>query len=131
MNGVGWTAAQTDRLTTLWADESLSVAEIADAVGKSREAVSNKAARIKLKRRGAANGACAWTDAQIELLTRLWGEGWSAGQIAAQIDGATRNSVIGKVNRLDLPPRRTKVRFRPGVEPQNKPRKSQAKPKAA
>lgn len=76
--------------------------------------------------------ACAWTDEQIEVLTRLWLEGWSASQIATQIKGATRNAVIGKVNRLKLPSRKTRIRFPSGWEQlkkAHKPRKSRAKPK--
>jgi len=44
----------------------------------------------------------SWTDERVELLKRLWGEGLSASQIAAQLGGVTRNAVIGKVHRLSL-----------------------------
>jgi GcrA cell cycle regulator len=43
-----------------------------------------------------------WTDERVELLTRLWGDGLSASQIASQLGGITRNAVIGKVHRLKL-----------------------------
>ncbi len=43
-----------------------------------------------------------WTDERVELLRRLWSEGLSASQIAAQIGGVSRNAVIGKVHRLKL-----------------------------
>ncbi|MBO1018568.1 GcrA cell cycle regulator [Methylobacterium sp. SD274] len=43
-----------------------------------------------------------WTDERVELLRRLWDEGLSASQIAAQLGGVTRNAVIGKVHRLGL-----------------------------
>lgn len=43
-----------------------------------------------------------WTDERVELLKKLWGEGLSASQIAAQLGGVTRNAVIGKVHRLKL-----------------------------
>jgi len=43
-----------------------------------------------------------WTDERVELLKKLWGEGLSASQIAAQLGGVTRNAVIGKVHRLSL-----------------------------
>ena len=52
-----------------------------------------------------------WTAERVELLRKLWGEGLSASQIAAHIEGATRNSVIGKRNRLGLP-KRTNERTR-------------------
>jgi len=35
-------------------------------------------------------------------LRKLWGEGLSASQIAAQLGGVSRNAVIGKVHRLKL-----------------------------
>ncbi|MET0258334.1 MAG: GcrA family cell cycle regulator [Methylobacterium sp.] len=43
-----------------------------------------------------------WTDERVDLLRRLWEEGLSASQIAAQLGGVTRNAVIGKVHRLGL-----------------------------
>jgi GcrA cell cycle regulator len=43
-----------------------------------------------------------WTDERVELLTKLWAEGLSASQIAAQLGGVSRNAVIGKVHRLHL-----------------------------
>lgn len=44
----------------------------------------------------------SWTDDRVELLKKLWSEGLSASQIAAQLGGVTRNAVIGKVHRLSL-----------------------------
>ncbi|MBA3448950.1 MAG: GcrA cell cycle regulator [Pseudaminobacter sp.] len=43
-----------------------------------------------------------WTDERVETLRKLWAEGLSASQIAAQLGGVTRNAVIGKVHRLKL-----------------------------
>ena len=43
-----------------------------------------------------------WTDERVETLKRLWSEGLSASQIAAELGGVTRNAVIGKVHRLGL-----------------------------
>lgn len=43
-----------------------------------------------------------WTDERVELLKKLWQDGLSASQIAKQLGGVTRNSVIGKVHRLGL-----------------------------
>lgn len=43
-----------------------------------------------------------WTDERVELLRKLWSEGLSASQIAAQLGSVTRNAVIGKVHRLKL-----------------------------
>lgn len=48
----------------------------------------------------------AWTPERVDELKKLWADGLSCTQIAYRLrGGATRNSVIGKVNRLGLPPR--------------------------
>jgi len=44
----------------------------------------------------------SWTDERVALLTKLWADGLSASQIAAELGGITRNAVIGKVHRLGL-----------------------------
>lgn len=44
----------------------------------------------------------AWTDDRVERLKKLWTDGLSASQIAAELGGVTRNAVIGKVHRLGL-----------------------------
>jgi len=47
----------------------------------------------------------SWTDERVERLKKLWADGLSASQIAAQLGGVSRNAVIGKVHRLNLPGR--------------------------
>src|SRR3954471_17849588 len=50
-----------------------------------------------------ANAGLTWTEERIERLTKLWTEGFSASQIAADLGGGlTRNAVLGKANRLGL-----------------------------
>jgi GcrA cell cycle regulator len=45
----------------------------------------------------------SWNDERVESLSKLWLEGRSASQIAAELGlGITRNAVIGKVHRLGL-----------------------------
>lgn len=44
----------------------------------------------------------SWTEERVELLRKLWTEGLSASQIAAELGGVTRNAVIGKVHRIGL-----------------------------
>lgn len=46
-----------------------------------------------------------WTPERVEQLARLWAEGYSGSQIAEQLGGVSRNAVIGKVTRLNLPKR--------------------------
>jgi GcrA cell cycle regulator len=50
-----------------------------------------------------ANAGLTWTKERIELLTKLWTEGLSASQIAAELGGdVSRNAVISKAHRLGL-----------------------------
>jgi GcrA cell cycle regulator len=50
-----------------------------------------------------ADGGMTWTEERIEVLTKLWAEGLSASQIAAELGGgASRNAVLGKAHRLGL-----------------------------
>ena len=47
--------------------------------------------------------AVDWSRERVEELTRMWNDGLTARQIAEELgDGITRNSVIGKANRLGL-----------------------------
>ena len=50
-----------------------------------------------------------WTPDDVKRITELWAEGHSASEIGATM-GFTRNAIIGKSHRLQLPPRATKVR---------------------
>src|SRR5262245_53168880 len=49
-----------------------------------------------------------WTQERLDLLRGLWDEGLSGSQIAFRM-GLSRSAVLGKVNRIGLPPRRDKV----------------------
>jgi GcrA cell cycle regulator len=44
----------------------------------------------------------SWTNDRVEQLKKLWADGLSASQIAAELGSLSRNSVIGKVHRLGL-----------------------------
>lgn len=59
----------------------------------------------------------SWTDERVELLRKLWSEGFSASQVAAELGaGITRNAVIGKIHRLGLAERaKTAVSSRPRI----------------
>lgn len=59
------------------------------------------------------NGIGNWTDERVDLLKKLWADGYSCSVIAAEIGGITRNAVIGKVTRLGLPFRKTQKDGRP------------------
>ena len=45
----------------------------------------------------------AWTEQQVQTLRKMWGNGYSASDIAKDLGGGvTRNAVIGKAHRLKL-----------------------------
>lgn len=71
----------------------------------------------------------SWTDERVETLKKLWLEGQSASQIAAELGGVTRNAVIGKVHRLGLSGRARTTRAAP-PRPQAKPKAAPAAPQA-
>jgi len=63
-----------------------------------------------------------WTEERIALLQKLWGQGYSASQIANQLQGVTRNAVIGKIHRLGKRPESARPRpARPVVHPARRP----------
>ena len=43
-----------------------------------------------------------WTKIKVEKLSKLWGQGVSARDIAEKLGDISRNAVIGKANRLGL-----------------------------
>lgn len=51
-----------------------------------------------------------WNDANVALLTKMWDEGKTAADIAEALGGITRNSVIGKANRLGLEKRPSPIK---------------------
>jgi len=45
----------------------------------------------------------AWPEERIARMKNLWEQGWSAGEVAAELgNGVTRNAVIGRVHRMGL-----------------------------
>ena len=64
----------------------------------------------------------SWTDERVELLKKLWADGLSASQIAAELGGITRNAVIGKVHRLGLSGRAKSPRRPPRARASRAPR---------
>jgi len=57
----------------------------------------------------------SWTDAAIIDLTRMWREGRSARDIGTAL-GVTKNAIIGKAHRIDLPARKEGASARNGRE---------------
>ncbi|MCA0451754.1 MAG: GcrA cell cycle regulator, partial [Proteobacteria bacterium] len=50
-----------------------------------------------------------WTPEQISELTRLWGEGLTTAEIGKRL-GISKNAVVGKAHRLNLPARPSPIR---------------------
>ena len=68
----------------------------------------------------------AWTDERVARLSKLWAEGLSASQIAADLGEVSRNAVIGKVHRLGL-----SGRAKPGGNAGGRPKRQPVAPASA
>jgi GcrA cell cycle regulator len=63
-----------------------------------------------------------WTEERIDLLKKLWGEGVSASQIAAELGSdVSRNAVISKAHRLGLVHGTAKVASTPRTQKPSRP----------
>lgn len=51
----------------------------------------------------------AWTDERIKKLKLLYESGYSCSNIAERLGGVTRNAVIGKIHRMNLPLRGNEI----------------------
>jgi GcrA cell cycle regulator len=72
-------------------------------------------------------GQSPWTDVIITALIQLLREGRSGAEIARRLN-VSRNSVIGKAHRLDLPGRPSPIRY---LEGERKPRTKASRHKIA
>ena len=55
-----------------------------------------------------------WTEERCDLLTKLWNDGYSANECATRMGlGLTRNAIVGRVDRMRLPARKTIYTKRP------------------
>lgn len=75
----------------------------------------------------------SWTDERVAVLTKLWGDGKTAAEIAKELGGVTRNAVIGKAHRLKLSNRASPIAApkKPKIakaQNQNTPPSSEKKP---
>lgn len=72
----------------------------------------------------------SWNDERVEMLRKLWQDGLSASQIAAELaNGITRNAVIGKVHRLGLSGRaKAPAQAAPRARPAAKPARTSSAP---
>ena len=62
------------------------------------------------------NPFLGWTDANCLMLTQMWTDGVSGGDIAKALGlGCTKNMVIGKANRLKLTARKARKVYEPAA----------------
>lgn len=112
---MNWTEAEVETLRTMFAEGASDVA-IGAMLGRSpgsvRHARSGREPGLsRPQRRGPDDTERA------EQIAAMWADGLSGGQIATRL-GLTRNAVIGMVRRLELPKRRTAVKWcRTNVRP--------------
>lgn len=71
-----------------------------------------------------------WSQDRVELLKKLWSDGWSGAQIALYLGGVSRCAVLGKVHRMHLPKRQRPIvgQRSPRVRTARKPRDQHMKP---
>ena len=62
-----------------------------------------------------------WTDVTVTRLRQLWSEGHSTAEIGRRL-GCSKNAVVGKVHRLDLPARPSPIRPAGSGKPRATPR---------
>ncbi|MCF8495604.1 MAG: GcrA family cell cycle regulator [Alphaproteobacteria bacterium] len=71
----------------------------------------------------------SWTQDRVDLLTKLWGEGKTAAEIAQTLGGVTRNAVIGKAHRLELSGRISPIQQNKILPPKKNASSREALPK--
>ena len=95
-----WDQSQDARLSDMWSAGTV-LGVIALRLGRTSDAVANRANRLGLARR--VDPVRGWTDQRVEQVRTMWAAGQSASQIAKALGGGlTRNAVIGKVHRLGM-----------------------------
>lgn len=68
-----------------------------------------------------------WTDEMVESLKKMWDEGLSTGEIGKRL-GVSKNSIVGKVHRLQLVARPSPIKKKDPTEPSKQ--KTKPAPKA-
>jgi GcrA cell cycle regulator len=113
-----WTAEKDAQLYEFRA-EGHKVEVIAKKMGMTHSAVASRIVKLKVPFTLTARPETAppgtkfgWTNENVETLKQLWAEGHSKGQIGRML-GISRNSVTGKVMRLNLPSRAPKIEDKP------------------
>jgi RNA polymerase primary sigma factor len=100
-----WNGERIEVLKRLWS-EGQSASEIAREFGGvlTAGAVLFELHRLGIHDRpkGLRGSHASWSDERVQRLKALWAEGESAGEIARELGGVSRNAVLGKLSRLGL-----------------------------
>ena len=91
-----WTVEETDSLRRMIA-EGFPRAAVADALGRSREAVSKRLARLRQK---TPPNFLAWTQREDERLLEMRSQGLSASKIARELENRTPGAVLYRLTVL-------------------------------
>lgn len=104
---IKWTPEMHERLTAAFA-ETGNNRDLADRLGLPHHAVSRKCAELRLLRKPLWQHPARWSIEDEGLLRVHWARGLTASQISEELGGRfSRNSIIGKADRLDLSSRTT------------------------
>lgn len=106
---VAWTSDEVNKVEGLLSG-GMTRKQAAEATGRTHDSIIGMARRMGWS--SPVVGA-VWTPARIERMKQLWADGKSASQIAAELGGITRNAVIGKLNRENVPRRAPKAPRQP------------------
>ncbi len=103
-----WTEQQTATLYEL-ARLGLDDPEIGHRMGKSAGAIKQRRERLRIPR--AMQKKYTWDEIQDNRLTELWAQGAAAVEIARTLAEEfsrpfSKNAIIGRANRLQVPPRK-------------------------
>src|SRR5580692_7401139 len=80
-----------------------------------------EARRLQSRRRRRGERLMEWAEETIVRLRELWDEGHSTAQIAVRL-GVSKNAVVGKAHRLDLPARPSPIKREGAPTPPSQPR---------
>ena len=72
----------------------------------------------------------AWTDKMVEDLKIMWKQGLTTGEIGKRL-GVSKNSIVGKVHRLQLEARPSPIKKKEEVENNAQPKSATAEPAKA
>lgn len=97
------TSREEAEIIRLYLQNTIPVREIGRQFNASTHTIQDVLGRNRIpKKRTSPRTKVDWSDENVQLLKSLWSDKKTIDQIAAQIPGATRNAIIGKIHRLGL-----------------------------